>query len=197
MNKEGIAVDIDEVLFPFLDEFIKDHNDLYGTNLMINDFPSYEFSGTLGLGILDTVERVYSFQSRLDQSKIAPLQESKESIAKVASKYDINIVTARHPQFEDETVEWLNTHFMGNFVSTTFIGFPEVMEKPLTKAEVCKEIGAVALIDDSLKHLLQCSEVGIEGILFGDYPWNQTDSLPENISRCTNWIKVLDHLNIN
>ena len=86
---------------------------------------------------------------------------------------------------------------MGNFVSTTFIGFPEVMEKPLTKAEVCKEIGAVALIDDSLKHLLQCSEVGIEGILFGDYPWNQTDSLPENITRCTNWLEVLEHLNIN
>src|ERR1035438_10485000 len=99
MTREAIAVDIDEVLFPFLDEFIIDHNEKYNTNLVKNDFTSYEFSSTLGLDILETVERVYDFQKRLDQSTIEPFHESREAIAKLANKYEVNIVTARHPQF--------------------------------------------------------------------------------------------------
>ncbi len=47
MSKEKIAIDINEVLFPFIDEFIKDHNTRFATSLNKSQFNTYEFSGPL------------------------------------------------------------------------------------------------------------------------------------------------------
>jgi hypothetical protein len=62
-----------------------------------------------------------------------------------------------------------------------------------SKAEVCQEIGAFALIDDSIGHVTGCAEIGRRGILFGNYPWNQAEILHEDIIRCPDWRIVLDH----
>ncbi len=51
MSKETIAVDIDEVLFPFIDEFIKIHNHQFATILSRDQFQTYKFSEQLGLDI--------------------------------------------------------------------------------------------------------------------------------------------------
>lgn len=67
------------------------------------------------------------------------------------------------------------------------------MEKPKTKAEICHALGASTLIDDSLVHVSQCVDAGIDGILFGDYPWNQSAQLPDGIKRCVDWSAVLEH----
>ncbi|HEY5267859.1 MAG TPA: hypothetical protein VII94_01850, partial [Candidatus Saccharimonadales bacterium] len=76
------------------------------------------------------------------------------------------------------------------------IGWAPIMEKPLTKAEVCIDLGAIALIDDSLPHILHAVESGVEGVLFGNYPWNQTLELPIGAIRTESWPKVLEHFNV-
>jgi 5'(3')-deoxyribonucleotidase len=196
MSKEIIAVDIDEVLFPFIDEFIKDHDARFGTSLDKNHFDTYEFSAPLGLDVPTTIERVYAFQKRIDSKISEPFEESKEAVAKLSKHYELAVVTARHPQFEDMTIEWLREHYKSSFVSITHIGFAPIMEKPITKAAVCLELGAIALIDDSIDHILQCSKSDIEGVLFGNYPWNQTNALPPNVTRCTSWLEVLEHFEL-
>ncbi len=70
------------------------------------------------------------------------------------------------------------------------------MEMPVTKAEICQKIGAFALLDDSISHLVECAEVGVDGYLFGDYPWNQVEELPNGIVRCLDWQEVADNLNV-
>ncbi|MGH7234327.1 MAG: hypothetical protein ACREF7_02680, partial [Candidatus Saccharimonadales bacterium] len=75
--------------------------------------------------------------------------------------------------------------------------YAPMMEAPKSKAEVCQELGAIALIDDSLGHTKECAEVGIEGILFGDYYWNQVDVLPPGVTRCVDWQAVNQHFNID
>ena len=61
---------------------------------------------------------------------------------------------------------------------------------------MCKDIGAVALIDDSLKYALQCSETLKHVILFGNYGWNKNvEPLPENVTRVTSWVDIPDVLN--
>ena len=196
MSKEKIAVDIDEVLFPFIDEFIKDHNTRFATALNKSQFHTYEFSGPLGLDVPKTVERVYAFQKQLDSRSSAPFEESREAVTKLSRHYDLAVVTARHPQFESMTLEWLREHYADSFDSITHIGFAPIMEKPRTKAEVCLELGAIALIDDSIDHILQCSKSGVEGVLFGNYPWNQSNTLPPNVTRCPSWHEVLEHFSL-
>jgi 5'(3')-deoxyribonucleotidase len=194
MAKETLAIDIDEVLYPFLDEFIVHHNAEYNTQLTREDFDSYNFEGPLGLEIPEMVKRVYAFTGMTADIQVDPLKEARESIVKLSDKYDLVVVTARHPSFEDITINWLERHFPDYFKHVELIGHPALVDKPLTKAEVCLRLGATALIDDSLLHTTQVAEIGIKGILFGNYKWNQMDVLPERVVRCENWSAVLKHL---
>lgn len=61
-----------------------------------------------------------------------------------------------------------------------------------SKPEMCKELGAVLLIDDSLDYARQCAESNLNAILFGDYPWNklENEDLHENIVRVAHWKEV-------
>jgi uncharacterized HAD superfamily protein len=33
----------------------------------------------------------------------------------------------------------------------------------------------------------------MSGVLFGNYPWNQVDKLPDNVVRVNNWQEVLEY----
>lgn len=63
MNKEVIATDIDEVLFPLVHEFSKWHNQEYGTTFEVDNFGSYEFDKFLCVFVPKTVHRVHSYLS--------------------------------------------------------------------------------------------------------------------------------------
>lgn len=196
MTKPVIAVDVDEVLFPFIDEFINYHNYRYGTKLNKENFTSYDFDKILDLSASETVDRVYSFLGSLKDSSTIPIDQSKNSIAVLASHFELCIVTARHAQFEQITLDWLDQNFHNCFRSIAAIGHAPIMDKPISKAKICQEINAIALIDDSLIHVNECVAIGLEGILFGNYLWNQTPKLPKNVTRCENWPAVLKHFNV-
>ena len=60
---------------------------------------------------------------------------------------------------------------------------------------MCRDIGAIALIDDSLKYALECASDLSHIVLFGNYGWNQTEEpLPANVARLTNWDEVKVYL---
>ena len=61
----------------------------------------------------------------------------------------------------------------------------------ISKPDMCKKIGAVALIDDSLDYAKQCAAAGLPVFLFGDYPWNETaEPLDQRITRVGTWRMV-------
>ncbi|KAG6919590.1 hypothetical protein DXG01_004254 [Tephrocybe rancida] len=97
------------------------------------------------------------------------------------------IVTARTEDNADESWEWVNKHFPGIFESIICTGQFKDAHKTghefvtkLSKAEVCANLGAVLLIDDSSENALQCaaSKKPIQVLLFGDYEWNKRVSGP-------------------
>ncbi|HVX23921.1 MAG TPA: hypothetical protein VG992_01075 [Candidatus Saccharimonadales bacterium] len=164
MSREVVAIDIDEVLFPFVPGFAALQNERYGTNLIVDDFFSYEFHQVLDLPVPETIDRVYDFV-RADHGHIMPLPEAQTGLARLSEKYDLSIVTARHPEFTDHTKAWLDRHFADHFASLTFIGYAPIMEKPQTKVSVCRDLGAIALIDDSLGHVSECAADGLPAVL--------------------------------
>jgi len=192
MARETIAVDVDEVLFPFVAEFVEFDNTIHGGNLTAEDFFCYEFESVIGIPQEEAVKRVYAFNDA-DHSDIDPLPATQDAIWELADRYDLTVVTARHPRFAGRTHQWINSHFEGAFSKLIHIGYHLEMKTPKTKAAVCHELGAVALIDDSLGHVTCCAEGGVEGVLFGNYPWNQAAELPEGVTRCEDWPQVLEY----
>jgi len=190
-------VDVDEVAFPFVTEFSRWHNDLYATDVGLQDFHTYEFDQVLGISLPETIARVHAF---LEQDhhhlSVDPLDLARESIARLTERYSLVAVTARHPTFRKATDAYLRTHFRDYFQDIVLIGHHGNMEVVRSKVSVCEELGAVALIDDSLTHVTGCAEAGIKGILFGDYVWNQTDKLLPGIVRCTDWSEVAEHFGV-
>lgn len=192
MSKEIIAVDVDEVLFPFVEEFVKHDNAIHGGQFTAAQFSTYAFENVLQTTMHDSMTRVYDF-NRIDHSHIEPLEQARQALITLSEQFDLAIVTARHPQFEANTSSWLSRHLDGFFTSLSHIGYSPVMEKPVKKVDVCQELGAIALIDDSISHVSECAQEGLEGILFGNYPWNQADRLPSGVVRCLDWPAVLEH----
>lgn len=195
-SKPVIAVDIDEVLFPFVFEFAAHHNKLYGTELSQQDFWSYRFEEVIGVPLDEVLSRVYAFHE-VDYMEVEPIENARAILKRLAVTYDITILTARNSRYYERTERWLKHYFDVDFSSITMIGYEEDQgDTPKTKAEVCVELGAEVLIDDSLKYLTEASSAGVKGVLFGSYPWNQADALPTNVVRVTSWDDLADHLGV-
>jgi 5'(3')-deoxyribonucleotidase len=195
--RETIAVDVDEVLFPFADEFIKYHNGTHGTELAHHHLYSPALATEIGVTELEAAERIYTFHRELNDATVEPLTTAREAIGLLAAKYTLVVITARNPEFQDRTTEWLAQHFPDTFKSVNAIGHYNLQGNgALTKAKVCQRFNAIALIDDSLGHVRECAKQGMQGILFGSYPWNQANSLPPGVTRCLDWESVLRHLDV-
>ena len=196
MSKKIIAIDIDEVLFPFMDAFRVHHNKIYGTHYSQDDIVSYDLAKELGISVQGAVDRVYNFHQSDDNKLVSPLSAARAAIKKLGEVYDLEIVSSRLPQLSSITASQLDKYFPGCFGGVTFIGYAAVLENPRTKVEVCLEIKAFALIDDQLHHLEPAAKQGIKAILFGNYSWNKTDKLPPGVTRCRDWPAVLKYFNV-
>ncbi len=189
MSKEVLAVDVDEVLFPFMPQFVEFYNQRYDKQVKVGDFVSYNFEEILEIGQSEVSECIYTFHNMKDLH-VQPVYESQKAIQHLREFYDLSIITARHPMFEDSTKAWLQDKYEGAFSRVVLIGHAAIMERPQTKAQVCKDIGAVALIDDSPSHHEKCVEENIGAVLFGEYGWNIDAKVSEGIVRCKDWPAV-------
>lgn len=192
-----MALDVDEVIFPFVDEFSGWHNQVYQTTLHREDFHTYEFEEVLGISVPDVVSRLHQFLGQDNgHENITPIEQASDAIHKLGSTYSLVAVTARYPSFGKITRDYLQFHFGDVIEDTILIGHAANMDVLRTKAEVCLELGAIALVDDSIEHVSKCVDSGVGGVLFGYYPWNRGKILNPKIVRCDNWQAVLDYLDV-
>jgi hypothetical protein len=132
---------------------------------------------------------------------------AKEVLHKYAHAIDFHIVTSRQHFLEDATRAWIDRHYPGLFSSILFGNHYASSGVKRSKPDMCKQLGALLLIDDSLRYATQCSEAGIRTALFGMHAWNTVSSssssssscssgnggaaaLPENVIRVESWAGV-------
>jgi len=190
-NKPIIAVDIDDVLFPMVADLIKYVDREHAVKLTPEDFKSYMLEDIWPAG---TAEGEIVFENYKQQitTEVAPVKGATSALGKLSAKYEVIIMTSRDVKVEPITRQWLDRHFPEIFSQIHLLGNRKDSVTWRTKAEVCQEIGVSYLIDDSLKHLVLASEVGVKGLLFGDFSWNQGD-LPKGVVRVKDWQEVLDY----
>lgn len=195
MGKPVIAIDIDDTLFEHFIELAAWHNARYGTELGLADNHPKGSEALLrwkAETIEEAVRRVHGFYDTVEFREATPHKEALSVIERMAGKYDIAFVTARDIEvLESFTHEWLERHLKGLYREVHFTAQYSLSGQSRTKLEVCREIGASILIDDSLENCIDMVNDGRIGLLFGDYPWNSSyDGRLHNLIRVQDWSAV-------
>lgn len=195
MTKPVVAVDIDEVLTPFLEAFIKFHNREYGSQHAVDDFKTYTFGDTLKVPEPEAVERVLQFYKSHDFTANRPFLDAAAALKQLQEHYELIIITSRHPISQEQTLAWLEQHFPQTFGAVHFSTHLYLDQPLVTKTDICKQEGVEILIDDNIEFAKEAAAKNIRVLLFGDrYSWNQAAQLPAGIERVGDWHQVLQKL---
>ena len=194
-SKKVVAVDADEVLAEFMEHFLMFHNARYETRFTKSEITSFRFEEVFKIEERDVLRRIGEFYEDQVIHNIRPVEGAEEGINSLIDKgYQLEIITARPPYYRQITVDWVEKHFPGKFEQIHFAFNPfNINSERLTKAEICKQIGAEVLIDDNLVNALDCADRGITVYLM-DAPWNQVEELPKKVIRVKSWEEILERL---
>ena len=193
MEKQTIAVDIDDVLAANAAGFVAFSNTTWGTNLSVKNYN--EDWRELWQVELDEAERRAVI---LHESGVIGTydhyEESLSVLQRLKERYRLAIVTSRRKSIQTETEQWVERNFPGVFESIHFAGiYDDELHEAMfsrTKLAILQENSVDYLIDDQIKHCIAAANAGVQAILFGDYPWNQADELPAGVTRCVDWVAV-------
>ncbi|KAJ8517041.1 hypothetical protein ONZ45_g5740 [Pleurotus djamor] len=186
-----IAVDLDDVLSQTNHVVAEYHNEVYGTNMDISHFYYYYYWKNPFWGTpAETFQKVKQFYTTDRIHQAQPVPGAREGIQTLRDMgYRLIIVTARTSDVAEPSWKWVDQHFPGLFDSLICtnqfkdenkVGH-EVVTK-LSKGQVCNDLGARLLIDDSAENAIQCSthDPPTRVLLFGDYQWNKRTSGPSD-----------------
>jgi 5'(3')-deoxyribonucleotidase len=192
MKKQTIAVDIDDVLASSADEWVRHTNELWGTNLTIEDFD--ENWGAMWQVDHDEMKRRRDilFENRVVRD-FPPQQQAMATLKQLSDHYRLIVTSSRNSDIRQDTLDWLNEHYADVFEEIHLSGIYDTGKEDahtLTKRELLERVGADYLIDDQPKHCIAAAEAGLVGILFGEYAWNRDVELPSGVVRCKDWPAV-------
>ena len=193
--KPVLAIDFDDVIFPFMDRFVPHYNDTYDANFSMDDYHTFEFHEVWGGDAALAFDRVATF-FHLPHDGVAPIAGSVEGVAHLAQNYKLIIVTARDESLRPHTEKWVDELFPGRFQEIFLCNsyLLNANERRRTKLEVVEEVDAVGLIDDSLNNTSLVAATGRRAMLFGNYAWNRIDVLPEGVNRYNDWPHIVESL---
>lgn len=192
MKKLTIAIDVDDVLAMHYEALVDFYNSTYDADLRLEDYTTDHWSNVWGLDEAETRKRAEAFADSGLHLDFLLKRGAQEAVKKLREHYTLVIVTARRQQNVKPTLIWLTKHFPDVFAETRFLPIWETDTKQ-TKADICKELGADVLVDDSIKHCGIAASEGMKAVLFGDYPWNRAEQLPDGVTRCDDWPAVVEY----
>ncbi|KAJ8703052.1 hypothetical protein PTI98_001708 [Pleurotus ostreatus] len=138
----------------------------------------------------ETYEKVKRFYATDRIYQAAPVPGAREGVQSLRDMgFRLVIVTARTQDVAEPSWKWVDKHFPGifdtlictnQFKDADKVGH-EIVTK-LSKGQVCNDLGACLLIDDSSENAIQCSthDPPTRVLLFGDYQWNSRISGPQD-----------------
>lgn len=194
MDRQIIAIDIDDVLADNAAGFAAFSNKTWGTNLTPEDYDEHwEMVWQVNHGETERRAAVYHELGVFREYEV--LGAALPVLRRLSGDYELCIVTSRRVQTRQDTIDWVHEHYPGIFSDETihFAGIWDSIDDDSihrTKREAVESIGAHFLIDDQLKHCQAVAESGRVALLFGDYTWNQSNELSRNVRRVANWADV-------
>ncbi len=182
-----IAIDCDDVLIETTEYIVEAYNSQFGTAVTLDRShePGNEQWETPDEKTL--LQRFNELQSTEEYARLLPMPEALRVVKQLARDHELHLVTARDGAIEAITEAMLNEYLPGCFTSMEHVG------RDRSKGEVCQQLKADILIDDSIRNLLSVLEYGLPAggaLHFGEYAWNKVEPLPEGVVTCPDWEAV-------
>lgn len=183
MSKPILAIDLDDTLKEFMKGFLAYHQRVHGFSKPFEEMTDFTFWPLLKIPDREeAIRRVTDFYSSPEGCKSPALPHSQEILTRLQQKYDFIVVTSRSEDARTQTTDWVERNFSGLFRDIYFTNNWSMGSHPSQrKANLCKRIGACALIDDSPEYVGECRREGIPAFLISR-PWNEKKD-----SSGTNW----------
>ncbi len=103
---------------------------------------------------------------------IQPVEGVRVALEELSRSFELHVVTARMKYLRGVTEDFLRSHGLDSvIVEIHYSKNPFYPNGAPTKADICRDIGARALIDDSPREIAGMVSNEQAGILFGDNPW--------------------------
>lgn len=186
-QKPVLTIDFDDVVVPFNLQFSIWHNEQYGTNVQYSDIYSYDMATIYGTDDTTIKKRVMRFSHQYHH-RLQPLEGVRAHLTILSERYRLVLVTSRCESIREITLGWKAEHVPGLFSEAHFgNGFSlKHASRRRSKASMCREVGAVAHVDDAISHATDVAgDLGIP-VFLPDRPWNQ-QFVSEPIIRVTDW----------
>merc|ERR1719229_12027 len=200
-RKPIVAVDLDEVLGKFVPRLIEWHNRVYKKPfLKLEMFKTYRFVDTWGGTNEESDRKVQEFQQSEEFLKMPTIPDAFSTLNELKDEFDFYVVTSRQANLEKVTEEWVNRHFPGIFEGVLLgnhWGPTASKATSISKPEMCRRIGACAIIDDACKYVTQCSEslpLVIQLNWRGENPWCLQQPIPKTVKIAYQWDHVKEYL---
>lgn len=194
-TKPIIAVDIDDVIALNAKAFVEYSNEKFGTHLVPDDYQEH-WAVVWNVAHEEAERRAVEYHESGHIANYGIIEGAYEALIELKKRFKLIVLTTRRNSINQLTREWIDKYYPNIFDDFVFSGFfdsPSQESIQMTKADLAKTIGADYIIDDQLKHIQGASNLGIKSILFGNYGWNQAESLPDNVTRVSNWNDVLEY----
>ena len=175
-----IAVDVDEVLCPFVRTMTRWRYPR-GAPQVPPKHP-YNYSKMFGISPTESKKMVDSFYFSDEFLNMRPFPESQVHLRHLSNcGYDLYCVTGRQNIARNQTEEWLQLHYPGVFRDLILTN--SFTPREIKKSAVCESLSVDAIIDDSYDTCIECMEQGgVHPINFiGDpvYPWCEVNEHSE------------------
>ena len=189
-----IGVDVDEVLFPFSDNFFLLYNNKHGTNFKKSDMLVYEFYRVLGLSKDEELKEIAEFNNSPLFRGMRPIEGAVEGIYALREKNDLYALTGRNKYTKNITEEQISTHFSNCFNGIYLSEFSIKTGFKTPKYEFCRQLGIDVMIEDIDKTAIEISNKCDIPVLVPKYPWNKNADFSGTKARHTDgWNGIMKY----
>ena len=166
MNR--VAIDIDEVLVPFLSSMAKYHNKSISKTRY-----SYVYRDIFDITEEESQKMVQEFYKSQAFTWLVPMRGAQRAMYNLRRCTDkMYIVTGRQDTVREETEDWIDTFFPNIFDDVILTNSYTPHE--VKKSDICRALNIGLIIDDNKGICDQCIEAGTDALNFiGEevYPW--------------------------
>ena len=178
--RKRIGIDIDGVIANTQPIIIEELNKHFSRNYILQDFVNFDPLEKYGINRQELHQFIMERELVLIESA-KPMPGAIESINKLITDYQINIISARTPEYHHNTLNWFARYNI-SFDSIVHTGTHD-------KRSHSKKAQVQLFIEDNLKNAVQISSLGIPVYLF-DATYNQGE-LPPLVHRKFSWEEII------
>ena len=183
-----IAIDIDGVLLDIIITYCEIYNKRYGTNYKKNDVVKWDFFADWNM---DEETGFKIFFEIYENSQDIPFidEDAPKIMKKLNERYDLDIVSARVPEYRTSIVDKLDSHDIKRGIQYTELIL--LHHKPY---DIKLKQNYDLYVDDNPNLVEPIKMMEDRILLLFDQPWNQNSVCEDNVYRVHNWKEVRDKI---